>query len=115
MLSQWLRVTRDFLAYQDKINFETAEMPKGMCSQYLSHKLHVANMTNHDDHNRQISRNRLSPKRSLTFRAAETSRRRSKLRLWKDDEAVHLLKRLRIGSANVQPAHLQLRMGPCSF
>src|SRR3954453_2326204 len=115
MLSQWLLVSRGFLAYQDKIDFETAEMPKGMCSQYLSHKLHFANMTNHADHNRQISRNALSPKRSLTFRAAETSRRRSKLRLWKDDQAGQLLKRLHIGPANVQPAHLQLGMGPCAF
>src|SRR5580765_4687635 len=115
MLSQWFLVTRDFLAHQDEIDLQAAQMPEGMCCQYLSHDLHVAEMTNHNDDNRQITRNALSPQRPLTFSAAKTPRRRSKLGLWKDDQASQLLKRLHIGTPNVQPAHLKLRMGPCSF
>src|SRR6476469_482185 len=90
-------------------------MPESMCGQYLSHDLHVAEMTNHDDDNWQITRNALSPKRSLTFGATKTPRRRSKLRLWKDDQAGQVLKRLHIGTPNVQPAHFKLGMGPCGF
>src|SRR6476469_5459864 len=90
-------------------------MPESMCGQYLSHDLHVAEMTDHDDDNWQITRNALSPKRSLTLGATKTPRRRSKLGLWKDDQARQLLKRLHIGTPNMQPAHLKLGMGPCGF
>src|SRR6266516_3843537 len=44
--------------------------------------------------------------------ADKTSGRGSKLGLWKDNEAGQLLKGLHVGTANVEPAHLQLRMGP---
>ena len=82
-------------------------MPEGMCGQYFSHDFHVTEVTNHDDDDRQITRNALSPERSLTFgAAAETRRRRSKLGLWKGNEAGQLLKGLHIGPANVEPAHL---------
>src|SRR5947208_4138733 len=88
-------------------------MPERVCGQYFSHDFHVAEVTNHDDDNRQITRNALSPKRSLTLTAAaETRRRRPKLGLWKDNEAGKLLKGLHISPANVEPAHLQLGMGP---
>src|SRR6476660_1504280 len=88
-------------------------MPEGMRSQYLSHDFHVTEMANHDDDDRQITRNALSPERSLTLgAAAETRRRRSKLGLWKDNEACQLLKGLHVGSADMEPTHLQLRMGP---
>ncbi|KAG0506022.1 MAG: hypothetical protein Udaeo_06120 [Candidatus Udaeobacter sp.] len=112
MLSQWFLVTRDFFTHQDEIDLQAAQMPEGMCSQYLSHDLHVAEMTNHDDDNRQITRNSLSPERSLTFGAAKTPRWWSKLGLWKDNQAGQLLKGLHIGTPNVQPAHLKLGMGP---
>src|SRR4029077_8791824 len=115
MPSQWFVVTRHFLAHQDEIDLQAAQMPEGMCGQYFSHHLHVAEMTNHDDDNRQITRNALSPKRSLTFGAAKTPRRRAKLGLWKDNQAGQLLKRLHIGTPNVQPTHLKLGMGPCGF
>ena len=115
MLSQWFLVTRDFLAHQDEIDLQAAQMPEGMCGQYLSHDLHVTEVTNHDDDNRQITRNALSPERPLTFGAAKTPRRRSKLGLRKDDQAGQLLKGLHIGTPNVQPAHLKLGMGPCGF
>src|SRR4029077_14031978 len=91
-------------------------MPEGMCGQYLSHDFHVTKVTNHDDDDRQITRNALSPERSLTFgAAAKAPRRRSKLGLRKDDQAGQLLKGLHIGTPNVQPAHLKLGMGPCGF
>src|SRR6266516_6002952 len=44
--------------------------------------------------------------------ADKTGGRRSKLGLWKDNEAGQLLKGLHVGSADMEPAHLQLRMGP---
>src|ERR1700747_208242 len=88
-------------------------MPESICGQSLSHDFHVTEVTNHDDDDRQIPRNALSPKRSLTLSAAaETRRRRSVLGLRKDNEACQLLKGLHIGTPNVQTAHLQLRMGP---
>src|SRR5436309_15586300 len=84
-----------------------------MCGQYLSHDFHVTEVTNHDDDDRQIPRNALSPKRSLTLgAAAETRRRRAELGLWKDNEACQLLKGLHVGSADMDPTHLQLRMRP---
>src|SRR4029453_4443303 len=111
--SQWFLVTRPFLAHQDEIDLQAAQMPEGMCGQYLSHDFHVTEVTNHDDDDRQITRNALSPERSLTFgAAAKTPRRRSKLGLWKDNQAGELLKGLYIGTPNVQPAHLKLGMGP---
>src|SRR4029077_10423335 len=88
-------------------------MPEGMCSQYLSHDLHVTDVTNHDYDNRQITRNALSPERSLPLgAAAETRGRRPELGLRKDTEACQLLKGLHVGSADMEPTHLQLRMGP---
>src|SRR6185369_12579102 len=110
---QWFVVTGHFLAHQDEIDLQAAQMPEGMCGQYLSHNFHVTQVTNHDDDDRQITRNALSPESSLTFAAtAKTPRRWSKLGLWKDDQAGQLLKGLYIGPANVQPAHLKLRMSP---
>jgi len=115
MLSQWFLITRDFLAHQNEINLQAAQMPESMCGQYLSHDFHVAEMTNHDHDNRQITRNALSPERSLTLSAAKTPRRRSKLGLWQDNQAGQLLKCLHISTSNVQPAHLKLGMRPCGF
>jgi hypothetical protein len=113
IISQWFVVTRHFLAHQDEIDLQAAQMPERMCGQYLSHDFHVTKVTNHDDDNRQITRNALSPERSLTFgAAAKAPRRRSKLGLWKDNQAGQLLKDLHIGTPNVQPAHLKLGMGP---
>src|SRR5215831_1185673 len=87
-------------------------MPERMCGQYRSHDPHVTQVTNHDDDDRQITRNALSPKCSLTFGAAKTPRRRTKLGLWKDNQARQLLKGVHIGTPNMQPAHLKLGMGP---
>src|SRR5215831_15089650 len=115
MISQWFFVTRHFLAHQDEIDLQAAQMPEGMCGQYLSHHLHVTEVTNHDNDDRQVTRNALSPKRSLTFSAAKTPGGRSKLGLWKNNQAGQLLKRLHIGAPNVQPAHLKLGMGPGSL
>src|SRR4029434_9125118 len=113
MPSQWFVVTWRFVAHQDEIDLQAAQMPEGMCGQNFSHNFHVAKVTNHDHNNRQIPRNGLSPERSLTFGAsAKTPRRRSKLGLWKDNQAGQLLKGLYIGTPNVQPAHLKLGMGP---
>src|SRR4051794_29577843 len=72
-------------------------------------------MTNHDDDNRLITRNALSPERSLTFGAANTARRRPKLGLWKDDQDGQLLKRLHISTPNMEAAHLKLGKGPRPF
>src|SRR5213083_3140937 len=116
MLRQRFVVTRQFLAHENEIDLQAAQMPEGMCGQYLSHDFHVTEVTNHDDDDRQIPRNALSPQRSLTLgAAAETRRRRSELGLWKDNEAGQLLKGLHVGSADMEPAHLQLRMGPSSL
>src|SRR4029077_8739606 len=113
MPGQWFVVTRQFLAHENEIDLQAAQMPEGMCGQYLSHDFHVTEVTNHDDDDRQIPRNALSPKRTLTLgAAAETRRRRSELALWKDNEACQLLKGLHVGSADMEPTHLQLRMGP---
>src|SRR5258708_3042799 len=113
MSGQWFVVTRQFLAHENEIHLQAAQMPESMCSQYLSHDFHVTDVTNHDDDNRQITRNALSPERSLTFdAAAETCRGRAKLGLWKDNEAGQLLKGLHIHPPNVEPAHLGLGMGP---
>src|SRR5437870_10611789 len=113
MPGQWFVVTRQFLAHENEIDLQAAQMPESMCGQYLSHDFHVTEVANHNDDDRQIARNALSPERSLTLgAAAETRRRRSKLGLWKDNEAGQLLKGLHIGPANVEPAHLQLGMGP---
>src|SRR6201993_4316947 len=88
-------------------------MPESMCGQYLSHDFHVTEVTNHDDDDRQIPRKACSPKRSLPLSAAaETRRRRSELGLRKDNEACQLLKGLHVGSADMGPTQLQLRMGP---
>src|SRR5258708_19865100 len=88
-------------------------MPESMCGQYFSHDFHVTEVTNHDDDDRQIPRNALSPKRSLTLgAAAETRRRRSELGLWKDNEACQLLKGLHVGSADIEPTPLQLGIRP---
>src|SRR6266404_907072 len=113
MPGQWFVVTRQFLAHENEIDLQAAQMPDSMCGQYLSHDFHVTEVANHNDDDRQIPRNALSPERTLTLgAAAETRRRRSELGLWKDNEACQLLKGLHIGPANVEPAHLQLRMGP---
>src|SRR6266481_1058924 len=113
MLGQRFVVTGQFLAHENEIDLEATQMPEGMCGQYLSHDFHVTEVTNHDDDDRQITRNALSPERSLTFgAAAKAPRRRSKLGLWKDNQAGQLLKDLHIGTPNVQPAHLKLGMGP---
>src|SRR5947207_8235214 len=113
MAGQRFVVTRQFLAHEDEIDLQTTQMPEGMGSQYLSHDFHITEVTNHDDDDRQISRNALSPERSLTLGpAAESRRRRSKLGLWKDNEAGELLKGLHIGPANAESAHLKLGMGP---
>src|SRR5215831_6557084 len=102
MVSQRFVVTRHFLAHQDEIDFKAAQMPKGMCGQYLSHDFHVTEVTNHDDDDREIARNPLSPERLLTFgAAAETGGRRSKLGLWKNNQSRKLLKGLHIGPPNV--------------
>jgi hypothetical protein len=76
-------------------------MPEGMRGQYLAHHFHVTEMTNHDDDDRQITRNALSPKRPLTFGAAKSPRRWSKLGLRKDNQAGQLLKGLHISAPNV--------------
>src|SRR6516162_1807158 len=113
---QWFVVTRHLLAHQDEIDLQAAQMPESMCGQNFSHNFHVAKVTNHDDDDRQIAGNALSPERSLTFgAAAKTPRRRSKLCLWKDNQAGQLLKGLHICAPNVQPAHLKLGMGPCGL
>src|SRR6266496_971458 len=89
-------------------------MPEGMCDQYFAHDFQVTEVTNHDDDNRQITRNALAPNRTLTFDApAETRWRRSKLGPWKNNETSQLLKGLHIGASNAEPAHLQLGAGPC--
>src|SRR6266496_3537848 len=80
MPGQWFVVTRQFLAHENEIDLQTAQMPESMCGQYLSHDLHVTEVANHDDDDRQIPRNALSPKRTLTLgAAAETRRRRLKI------------------------------------
>src|SRR2546421_57774 len=113
MISQWFVITRQLLAHENQIDLQATQMPEGMCGQYLSHDFHVTEVSNHDDDNRQITGNALSPECSLTFgAAAETRRRRSKLGLRKDNKASQLLKGLHIGPANVEAAHLQLGMGP---
>ena len=112
IISQWFVVTRHFLAHQDEIDLQAAQMPEGMCGQYLSHDFHVTKVTNHDDDDRQITRNALSPERSLTFGpAAEARRRRSKLGLWKDNQAGQLLKGLHIGTAECAAGASQVGNG----
>src|SRR5438445_13625698 len=102
MISQWFVITRQLLAHENQIDLQATQMPEGMCGQYFSHDFHVTEVTNHDDDNRQIPRNALSPQRALTLgAAAETRRRRAKLGLWKDNEACQLLKSLHVGPANV--------------
>src|SRR6266404_6264004 len=83
MPGQWFVVTRQFLAHENEIDLQSAQMPESMCGQYLSHDFHVTEVANHNDNDRQIPRNALSPERTLT-----------------------------LGAANVEPTHLQLRMGP---
>src|ERR1700746_2539683 len=113
MPGQRFVVTRQFLAHENEIDLQAAQMPESMCGQYLSHDFHVTEVTNHDDDDRQIPRNALSPKRSVPRSGgAETRRRRSELGLRKDNEACQLLKGLHVGSADMEPTHLQLRMGP---
>src|SRR5260370_34534865 len=113
MPGQWFGVTPKFLAHENEIDLQAAQMPESMCGQYLSHDFHVTEVANHNDDDRQIPRNALSPKRSLTLgAAAETRRRRSELGLWKDNEACQLLKGLHVGSADMEPTHLQLGMSP---
>jgi hypothetical protein len=52
MFGQWFVVTRQFLAHENEIDLQAAQMPEGMCGQYLSHDFHVTEVTNHDDDNR---------------------------------------------------------------
>src|ERR1051325_6378656 len=49
MPGQWFLVTRHLLADQNEIDLQPAQMPEGMCCQYLSHHFHVAEVTDHDD------------------------------------------------------------------
>src|SRR5581483_12112413 len=91
-------------------------MPKVMCGQNFAHDFDVVEVTDHDDDNRQIAGNALLPERSLTLGpAAEARGRRPKLGLRKDNETRQLLKRLHIGRADAEPAHLQLGMSPRGF
>src|SRR5437870_9536945 len=87
-----------------------------MRSQNFAHDFDVAEVTDHNDDNRQIAGNALSPERPLTLGpAAETRGRRSELSLRKNNEGRQLLKGLHIGRTDVEPAHFELRMGPGGF
>src|SRR6266699_5086070 len=87
-----------------------------MRGQNFAHDFAVAEVTDHDDDNRHVAGNALSPERTLTLGpAAETRGRRSQLCLRKDNEGCQSLKGLHIARADMQPAHLQLGMGPGGF
>ena len=116
MVSQRFVIARRFLTHEDEIHFQTTQMPEGMRDQYFAHDFDVPQMTNHDDDNRQVAGNALSPERPLTFgSAAKTRRRRPQLGSRKNNETSQLLKGLDIGAPNAKPAHLQLGTGPCGL
>src|SRR5450432_935762 len=84
-----------------------------MRGQNFTHDFDVAEVTDHDDDNRQVAGNTLPPERALTLAPApETRRRRSQLGLRKNNEGRQLLKDLHIARADAEPAQLQLGMGP---
>src|SRR5947199_10271181 len=102
MFVQHFVTTRQFHAHVKDLELQRTQKPKGMRGQSLSHDFHVTEVTNPADADRQITPNALSPESSLTLgAAAETRGRRSKLGVWKDNEAGELLKGLHIGPANV--------------
>ncbi len=106
-------VARRFLAHQHQIGLQSAQMPEGVRGQNFAHHFNVAEVTDHNDDNRQVAGNALPPERALTFRAApETRGWRSQLSLRKDDVGRQLLEGLNISRADVEPAHLKLGMGP---
>ncbi len=107
-------ITRRFLAHEHEIDLQATQIPEGMRSQNFAHDFDVAEVTDHDDDNRQVAGNALPPERALTLGPAPQTRgRRSQLGLRKDNEGRQLLKDLHIAGADVEPAHLQLGMGPC--
>src|SRR5438105_15325715 len=87
-----------------------------MRGQYFADHFDVAKMTDHNDDNRQVAGNTLPPEAALTLpAAAETRGWRSQLSLWEKDVCRQLLESLNISRADVEPAHLKLRMSPRSL
>src|SRR5437773_11615030 len=88
-------------------------MPEGVRGQNFAHHFNVADVTDHNDDNRQVARNPLPPKCALTFCAPAKARRwRSELSLRKEDVGCKLAESLNISRPNVEPAHFKLRMCP---
>src|SRR5262245_26746550 len=88
-------------------------MPKCVRGQNFAHHFHIADVTDHNDDNRQIAGNALPPKCALTFRAsAETRGWRPQLSLWKKDVGCQLAESLKISWADVESAHFKLGMSP---
>src|SRR5437762_4578563 len=87
-----------------------------MRGQHFADHVDVAKMTDHDDDNRQVAGNALPPEPALTLpAAAETRGWRSQLSLREKDVCRQLLESLNISRADVEPAHLKLRMSPRSL
>src|SRR5205814_9117731 len=87
-----------------------------MCGQHFADHFDVAEVTDHDDDNRQVAGNALPPERALALpAAAETRGWRSQLSLREKDVCRQLLESLNIFRADVEPAHLKLGMSPRSL
>src|SRR5207244_4411260 len=67
-------ITRRFLAHEHEIDLHTTQIPEGMRGQNFAHDFDVAEVTDHDDDNRQVAGNALSPERPLTLRSAAEAR-----------------------------------------
>src|SRR5213078_5079704 len=67
-------VARRFLAHEHEIDLQATQIPEGMRGQNFAHDFDVAEMTDHNDDNRQVARNALSPKRPLTLSSAAETR-----------------------------------------
>ena len=109
-------VAGQFLVHQHEIGLQSTQMPKGVRGQNFAHHFDVADVTDHDDDNRQVAGNALPPESALTLpAAAETRGWRSQLSLREKDVCRQLLESLNISRADVEPAHLKLGMSPRSL
>ena len=116
MVGQRVVVAGQLFADQHEIDFQAPQVPEGVRDQNFPHDFDVAQVANHDHDNRQVAGDALPPERMLSFDAAAESRgRRPQLGLRKENERGELLKGLHIAGANVQPAHLELSVGPGGF
>ena len=87
-----------------------------MRGQHFADHFDIAEVTDHDDDNRQVAGNALPPEPALTLPApAEARGWRSQLSLREKDVCRQLLESLNISRADVEPAHLKLGMSPRSL